>query len=318
MASRRQSDFMDKNEKERLINGLFMLELSHYSLFHELSRKEKVNTTKAALEKLAKLEKEHSEMWSSIMSGSAVRNSPSQIKIRMFFAFRKIFGLGITMKAIEHEEDNFKNKLQNSIGEFSEKEKVIINRIKKSEETEEEPLEKKIIETNRFFRNVKDIMFGMNDGLVELLAVVVGLAAALENPVLIFIAGLIVAISGTLSMAAGAYLSTDYQNKIDGKRERIGEGKEAIKSGFYVGVFYFIGTLFPLSPFIFGIAGYAGIAIAVIVTGIVLTITSAMISLVSDRSILRGVGKTLAISLGVAIITIILGSYIRSTFHITV
>jgi VIT1/CCC1 family predicted Fe2+/Mn2+ transporter len=309
---------MDKNEKERLIEGLFASEAFHNSLFHELSRKEKANKTKIALERLAKLEKKHSDMWGSIMPNDAVRSAPSKIKIAALSSFNRIFGIGITMKVIEHQETNLKNKLQNSIREFSEKERSMINKIKESEEKEEEPLEKSIIETNRFFRNVRDIMFGMNDGLVELLAVVVGLAAALENPILIFIAGFIVAISGTLSMAAGAYLSTDYQNKIDGKVDEKAGNHAAIKSGFYVGIFYFIGTLFPLSPFIFGSAGYMGIAIAIIITGIVLTITSALISLVSDRSIIKGVAKTLAISLGVAVITIILGSYIRSTFHITV
>lgn len=310
---------MNESKKEKIVGDLLASELLHSELYGKFAGHEKSEDRKNALKKLAQLEKKHAMMWKGIASenyaGSA---SYSKIRLKSILAFKKVAGLAITMKVIEHGESNLRNKIERAKGEFSEKEKKTIIKIQKSEEKDEEPLEKGLIEANRFFSNIRDIMFGMNDGLVELLAVVVGLAAALESPILIFIAGLIVAISGTLSMAAGAYLSTDYQKKIDGKMRNETSKISAARSGFYVGIFYFIGTLFPLSPFIMGISGYTGIILAIIVTGVVLTITSALISLASDKSIVKGVAKTLAISLGVAIITIILGSYIRSAFHITV
>ncbi len=167
----------------------------------------------------------------------------------------------------------------------------------------------------QFFKNIRDIMFGMNDGLVELLGVAVGLAAALRTPIIVFIAGFIVAISGTLSMAAGAYLSTGYEMGVDGKKRRY---ESATASAFYVGIFYFIGSLFPLAPFALGFLGYTAIILSIVFTAIVLIFTSSFIAKASNKSIPKAIAKTLLISLGVAAVTILLGAYVRSAFHITI
>jgi VIT1/CCC1 family predicted Fe2+/Mn2+ transporter len=309
--------------KKTIMKKLYLEERLHESVYSSLSKSERSPEIKKIMADLAVLEKKHGNLWRDALNEPiSEEHIRQQIKIKtaMILALRHILGLAFTIKIIEHTEGNLHNALTSELKRHkaSKREERDIEKVRKSEEEDEDYLETRIINFDRFFKNVRDIMFGMNDGLVELLAVVVGLAAAIETPSIVFIAGFIVAIAGTLSMGVGAYLSTDYQEKIGDRAGNSSKRASALSSGLYVGIFYFIGTLFPLSPFIFGISGYIGIIIAIIVTAAVLTFTSATISLVSDKSVIKGILKTLVLSLGVAAITIMLGAYIRGAYHVSI
>ncbi len=71
--------------------------------------------------------------------------------------------------------------------------------------------------------NLRDFVLGMNDGLVEILGVVTGLSAVyLKNPILVAVSGLIVGISGALSMGIGSFVSVRSQRQVNaGARERM-------------------------------------------------------------------------------------------------
>lgn len=71
--------------------------------------------------------------------------------------------------------------------------------------------------------NLRDIVLGMNDGLVEILGAVTGLSAVYpNNPILVAVSGLIVGIAGALSMGIGAFVSVRSQRQVnDGARERM-------------------------------------------------------------------------------------------------
>ncbi|HUC38618.1 MAG TPA: VIT1/CCC1 transporter family protein [Candidatus Acidoferrum sp.] len=313
---------MTLNEKQELLVKLYDAELLHGEVYKRFSISESDEKMSSTLSKLSSLEGYHAGLWGKVLSLNKVAKpkTDQSAKRSLILFCKSLLGLALTVKIIEHTESNLHQRFGRIVRDegLSTKESSLIKKVRHSEETEEERLEGSIVGHSRIFKNIRDVMFGMNDGLVELLAVAVGLAAALQASVLIFLAGFIVAISGTLSMAAGAYLSTGYQKDIDVKTRRIEGGASARSSAFYVGIFYFVGSLFPLSPFAFGLFGYTGIIIAIVLTSIVLTFTSSLIALASDKSVIRSIAKTLLISLGVAAITILLGAYIRNTFHITV
>ena len=309
-------------DKIGAIKGLYREELLHEAVYEAFSKGEKNAELAKTMRRLVQLERYHAELWGKLLDINGVkRPSTYDAAGKMLTMLCKaVFGIAVTVKAIEHVEERMHQKFNKAtlLQPLSDKEKVLVDRVRASEKNEEEKLEGKIVAGSRVFNNIRDIMFGMNDGLVELLAVVVGLAAAIQTPVLTFIAGFIVAVSGTLSMAAGAYLSTGYQKDIDASSARIGTAPSAKSSAFYVGVFYFIGSLFPLSAFGLGIGGMAGIATALVVTSTVLVFTSSLIALASDKSVAKSIGKTLGLSLGAAVVTILLGAYVRSAFHISI
>ncbi len=309
-------------DKRGILSELYKEELLHkevYEAFHKSARSANLSRITG---RLVELEKYHAELWGRMLDVNGFERPESSHKLDKFLILlgKAIFGIAVTVKTIEHMEAGL-HQVFSKIAPWhglSKKEKELVGKIRKSEEGEEEKLEGMIVASSKIFNNIRDVMFGMNDGLVELLAVVVGFAAALRVPYLVFIAGGITAVAGTMSMAAGAYLSTSYERDISKGTAATRGAPTARSSGFYVGIFYLIGTAFPLAPFALGYSGAVGIVSAIILTSIVLTITSSMIALASDKSIIKSVAKTLVLSLGAAVATIILGSYVRMVFHITI
>lgn len=74
---------------------------------------------------------------------------------------------------------------------------------------------------------VRDVIFGANDGLVSILALVAGVYGATTESYPILIAGVAGAVAGAISMGAGAYLSAKSEKEVT-ERERERKG---IKSG---------------------------------------------------------------------------------------
>ena len=70
---------------------------------------------------------------------------------------------------------------------------------------------------------VRDVIFGANDGLVSILALVAGVYGAITESHVILIAGAAGAIAGAISMGAGAYLSAKSEKEVTEKeRDRKG------------------------------------------------------------------------------------------------
>jgi len=119
-------------------------------------------------------------------------------------------------------------------------------------------LKERIISPDR----VRNIFFGINDGMVEILGAVSGFFASLGQNPLVLMAGLTTAVAGALSMAAGAYagMSSEYEVRKTqeeklrflGEKQTLYRSESAFKSGVIVGVSYFIGSSFPLIPVLFG------------------------------------------------------------------
>ena len=67
---------------------------------------------------------------------------------------------------------------------------------------------------------VRDVIFGANDGLVSILALVAGVYGAVTDSKLILITGIAGAIAGTISMGAGAYLSSKSEKEVTQKENQ--------------------------------------------------------------------------------------------------
>lgn len=67
---------------------------------------------------------------------------------------------------------------------------------------------------------VRDLIFGANDGLVSILALVAGVYGAVTESTLILVTGIAGAIAGTISMGAGAYLSAKSEREVTQKENR--------------------------------------------------------------------------------------------------
>jgi vacuolar iron transporter family protein len=303
-------------KKSEYFRMLYLSERQHYYIFSKLAENEKNKEIKAILSNLALQEELHSRMWGSLIEGK-FRNTKSgaDATANLLLGLKSILGIELTVKTMEYNETAQKRKLdlEGKSMPFTKKEKDTIKKIESLERENEDPLKQKLLSYNAVLNNIRSVIFGMNDGLVEILGAVAGFAAALQQPLLIIAAGLIVAISGTLSMAGGAYLSIEYEQSVRKK------GSESSKSAaFYTGLAYILGSLVPLLPFLFGLSGWSAIGISIVLTAIVLSVVSIIISIISDTSIRQRIFRTLLISLGIVAITVTLGVLARGFLHINV
>jgi len=154
----------------------------------------------------------------------------------------------------------------------------------------------------------QSIILGLNDGLVEVLAIVAGIAMVATTSFIVVILGLIAGISGSLSMSGGIYLSFKSEGLVN-ERKR---GQASLRKGaYYAGVWYFVGALLAILPFILGLNGFEAVLLSIVLVCAALTVESAIVAVMSGTSIKKRVFEMLIISLGAAFVTILFGIFAK-------
>ena len=106
--------------------------------------------------------------------------------------------------------------------------------------------------------NIREIVFGVEDGAIGNLGVVVGLAQALAPNKLIILAGLATMVAQTISMSAGNYLSVKSEKEyfsVKKKSRKYGQAyskhKNPFRSSAIMAFSVIIGAAIPLLAFLF-------------------------------------------------------------------
>ncbi len=137
--------------------------------------------------------------------------------------------------------------------------------------------------------NFKDFILGGQDGLVNVLGLVLGVASATLNTQIVIITGIVATLAESVSMAAVAYTSSkaakDYYsgkikddknyNKKNEDKILFKEYKNPLNSAWVVGVSTILGSIIPLSPFFF-LNIKTGMIISIIISAIALFIVGAL------------------------------------------
>ncbi|MDE1825780.1 MAG: VIT1/CCC1 transporter family protein [Candidatus Micrarchaeota archaeon] len=319
---------MSQRDQERIKTEqeFFKDEYTDHMVYEHLARGERHLDLRGLMLRLAKMEKEHMKTWEAVLiSEGAFPSAPlfAWVKVLGFGAIKRLFGIAFMSKLLERNEIEGINAYYSSLNSniVKGKTKGYVKRIIKEEQMHEREL-LSLIETHEgSLGYMKSIVFGLSDGLVEVLAAVAGLAAFVSSAPIVVVGGIIVGVAGTLSMAGGAYLSSKSQNivsKAIEERTHKLRMTEPTKDAYYTGVFYFVGSLVPLIPFLFGMTGYFGIAVAVLLDILALVMASIVIGVVSDTSIKKRSLEMIIITLGAAAVTIIIGSLARLYFGVAI
>jgi VIT1/CCC1 family predicted Fe2+/Mn2+ transporter len=305
-----------EREYRKHLEELYINEQLHSGVYSVLARDEKDQSLKGILKKLSYLEHRDIELWSRLLDVDSIKMPKMRMRLTVLLmsALRKVLGLAMTIKIIGYRESVLYDHLRATTNVFKTKSKegVIIRRIEKNVLENEGPLERKILEYSPVLNNIRDVTMGMYDGIIEVLAATVGIAAVLQAPLLILLSGFIVAMSGTLSMVGSTYLSVEYEKGLS----LHGKSHSPKKAATYTGLMYFMGSMCPLIPFMFGVSGYTGAAIAVVIATAVLMVVSTLISIASGTSIKERMLKSLVISLGIAAVTTVIGTVARTALHV--
>jgi len=100
--------------------------------------------------------------------------------------------------------------------------------------------------------NFRELILGGQDGLVNVLGLVLGVASATNETRVVLIAGIVATIAESVSMGAVAFTSTEaakdyYKSKTRNNIPK--DFKNPLKSTFIVGISTLIGSLIPLISF---------------------------------------------------------------------
>jgi len=164
---------------------------------------------------------------------------------------------------------------------------------------------------------LKDIILGGQDGLVNVLGVILGVAVATYDTKIVIIAGLAAAFAESISMAAVAYTSTDaalsyYASKI--KKHRMfnllkEEYENPKKSAYVVGLSAIIGSLIPLIPFFF-LSVSSSITIALVLAALALFITGTIKGKLTKENQFKEGFKILVIGMLAALVGYLVGYFV--------
>jgi vacuolar iron transporter family protein len=294
-------------------------EIMDCSVYSKLAEMETDAKIRRLLRRLQSAEKRHVQIWRNLLGTKARKDcKPALMRLKVFemVIVRKLLGIAFVVKFLERHEKDDLRKYQKSLlnKSASRSYKRNVREVIRDCIVEEKALTKEADLYKGDLDYTESIVLGLNDGLVEILAVVSGLAVIASTNFAVVVAGLITGLSGTLSMAGGVYLSAKSEGLV-----RKGKGvTSARKKAYYAGSYYFLGSLLAVLPFIFGIGGLQGIACSMALVSAALSVASAVIAIISETSIRRRTLEMVAISMGAAITMTLIGELTKIYFNIRI
>ncbi len=181
------------------IDKILDSEVFSYNVYSILSSIEKDKRIKNKLEELKELDKKHIKIWEDLYEDLNInaKIKKHKLNILILLAIRRILGIGVTISVINSLENRKISSLSQIFDQIPSKfRKQIVSYL--IEEIYQERIIKKESWEENVLSHIRDVVFGMNDGLVEVLAAVSGFTGAIKDNLIIAIAGGIVGISGTI------------------------------------------------------------------------------------------------------------------------
>lgn len=332
----RISSAMSDADGLKEIRDFYRDELTDLEFYRRLSGRVRDEDLKKSLMRLSNVEKEHSIFWKKHLENNGVNVSrlrPKMAKVSFMLFLHRILGTGLTVKLLEYGEVEtvamYREYVSRSLGneEFRKGLEKIID-----EEIEHEDVFSYTLDQNKekLERN-RDVIYGISDGLVEVLAAIAGLTALLTNHLDVALGGLVVGVSGAMSMSVGAYLSknSESQYKISklrreailGNREHDREQVdiyrgESRRSAFNVGLFYIFGAAIPIIPFLFAPRDVA-LIVSVVLVALTQGLSNSIIAISMNMRVLKESLKAASLALLAALASFLVGQVFHLILHVS-
>ncbi|MBT8172408.1 VIT1/CCC1 family protein [Candidatus Bathyarchaeota archaeon] len=287
---------ISSNLKKVLINTQEK-EITEHIIYKRLAKKTKGKNIKI-LTKISNDELHHYNQWKEYTQSNV---QPNKFKVIKYVIIAKIFGLMFMMKLLEGNEE----KAQINYSSIS-KQLPITNKII-AEELEHEKLLIEMIDEKRL-NYLSSIITGLNDAMIELAGELAGFTFALQNPALIGFAGLIAGVAQFLSSSASEielYLT-----------ERTIENKNAIRKSFFEGTIYLVTVFFLVIPFFLVKDPFLAMGISAFNSLLIIIFLTYYVSVVKELSLKKMFSITLAITLGIGILSFIIGWIVKTVLNL--
>lgn len=273
-------------------------EITEHFIYEKLSQIIKDPHNKKILRRISDEELKHYNIWKGYTKKEV---KPDKFKVLRYSLISKILGITFGIKLMEKCEE----RAQLIYEEISKFIPEAENIVKDEEEHEKELIN--LIDEERL-KYVGSMVLGLNDALVELTGALAGFTLALQNVRLIAVTGLITGIAASLSMAASEYLSTKTE----------GENKNPLKASLYTGFAYILAVAILIFPYFIFKNIYFCLGFTVFNAVILILIFAFYISVAKDISFKKRFFEMAPVTLGVAILSFMIGFLIRKFLGIEI
>ncbi len=273
-------------------------EITGYHAYRMLAERVKDDANSAIIRKIAEQEMQHYRTWKKYTHQEVPAD---RLKVFFYTLCAHLFGFTFVIKLMEKGEETTQQVYRTFINAVPGLQQML-----DEEAVHENELVAMLDE--EALRYAGSVVLGLNDALVELTGALAGLTFAFQNTRLTALAGLITGISASFSMAASEYLSVKSESS----------EQSPAKSALYTGVAYVLTVLFLILPYLLFNRYVAALIFTLINAVVVIAIFNYYVSVVKAFSFRSRFLEMTAISLGVAFLSFIIGSVIRSVFRIEI
>jgi predicted membrane protein (TIGR00267 family) len=311
-------------------------ELTDMVFYSYMYRRTEDPELKEDFRKLATVESEHANFWGQALKSTDMDvNKISYRKLKYIFMkiVRNIIGGSLIINLLEHGEYQSVKKYKEYLDHYTQDDnyRSKVHELIVSEMQHEEIFANKISKSTKNIQKSRDFLYGMSDGLVEVLATLVGLSAIITSHIDIALSGVVVGLSGTFSMTLGAYLAqkseSEYKiamlnrkhifSKSKGVQQMIDHySSEATTSALNTALSYIVGAIIPILPFIF-FSKFIAVILAVIFVFVAQGISNSIVALSLNTPILKSGLRAALLALGAAAVTFTAGEIFHIIFHIS-
>ena len=271
-----------------IIRRMQQSELTESVIYQEIARFAKGEENKKTLERLAREERAHYEIWKSY-TGEEMK--PEKLKVLKYKLLARVFGFTFAVKLMENGEGHAQDIYDQLAKDVPESVAI------RHQEEEHEKALLGMLDEERL-QYVGSMVLGLNDALVELTGSLAGFTFAMQNTRLIALSGLIIGISATFSMASSEFLAARSEGRTD-----------ALKSCSYTGIAYLITVILLILPYlIFSTAQFIPALICMLLTVILIIAGfTYYTSVAQDQPFKSRFLEMAGISVSVAVISFVVG-----------
>lgn len=274
-------------------------EITEHFIYLKLSQLSKDEYNKKILKSISDEELKHYNFWKNITKQEF---KPNKLKIFKYVFLAKVFGLSFALKLMESGEEDAQKFYSKYEKKYPKVREVI---------EDEQKHEKNLINILKDERlnYAGSIVLGLNDALVELTGTLAGLTFAFGNSTIIATTGLIMGIAASFSMAASGYLSSKEQDSTE---------ENPIKSAIYTGIAYIITVIFLVGPYFIFENVYVSLIVMLLMTVLIIAAYTFYISVAKEIAFKKRFIEMAFISLGVALLSFVIGYSVKLLFNIEV
>ncbi|HET6595677.1 MAG TPA: VIT1/CCC1 transporter family protein [Anaerolineales bacterium] len=278
--------------------GFQQTEITEHHIYKRLAQKINSPENARIIEQIAEDELRHYNGWKKYTNQDV---PPDWFSVWFYYLVSVLFGFTFGIKLMERGEENAQ---ENYAGVSN----VIPEAVKfqQDEDVHEEQLINMLDEER--LRYAGSIVLGLNDALVELTGALAGLTLALQDVKLIALSGLITGIAASMSMAASEYLSTRSEET----------SKQPVRAAIYTGIAYIVTVALLVLPYLLFDNYILDLIVTLVIAVVIIAVFNYYISVAKGESFRARFVEMAGLSLGVAVISFVIGYFIRQWLGVEV